>query len=102
MSSNSNSDEKPEFKIDGELIAQGAEAKIYKAMYEKKMTIVKHRFPKKYRHPQLDLSLRKNRTKNEHRSINKAEKAGIRVPKIFYYDKNNCALHMEFIDLPTV
>ena len=52
-----------EFKIDGELIAQGSEAKIFKSKYEDKQTIVKYRFPKKYRHPQLDLKLRKNRSK---------------------------------------
>ena len=34
--------------------------------------------------------------------MSKAKKAGIRVPEIYYYDKKNCALHMEFLDLPTV
>lgn len=59
--------EKSEFKIDGEMIAQGAEAKVYKSLWKddsgSKMTVVKHRFPKKYRHPQLDLKLRRNRSK---------------------------------------
>ena len=58
------SDDDSEFKIDGEMIAQGAEAKVYKVLWEQtKMTIVKHRFPKRYRHPQLDTKLRRNRSK---------------------------------------
>ena len=91
-----------EFEIDGELIAQGAEAKIYKTTYQGKPTIVKYRFPKKYRHKQLDLKLRRNRSKKEQKCIKKSGQAGIKVPKLFRYDKTNCAIHMEFIDLPTV
>ncbi len=60
---NNNGINESEFEIDGELIAQGAEAKIYKSQYETKTTVVKYRFPKKYRHSQLDLKLRKNRSK---------------------------------------
>mmetsp|Transcript_15618 Transcript_15618/g.23843 ORF Transcript_15618/g.23843 Transcript_15618/m.23843 type:complete len:276 (-) Transcript_15618:1414-2241(-) len=86
----------------GELIAQGAEAKLYKTKYEEKTTIVKYRFPKKYRHPLLDAKLRKNRSKKEQKCIGKAREAGIRVPQLYRYDKQHCAIHMEFIDLPTV
>jgi len=52
-----------EFKIVGELIAQGAEAKIYKTTLHSHPVIVKHRFPKRYRHPELDKKLRKRRSK---------------------------------------
>lgn len=91
-----------EFEINGELIGQGAEAKVYKSTYQGKPTIIKYRFPKKYRHKQLDLKLRRNRSKKEQKCINKSKNAGIKVPKLYYYDKANCAIHMEFIDLPTV
>ena len=42
--------------------------------------ICKERFAKKYRHPQLDVSLTKSRTKSEARSLLKCQKAGIPVP----------------------
>ena len=99
---NNNNINESQLEIDGELIAQGAEAKIYKSSYENKATIVKYRFPKKYRHKQLDLKLRKNRSKKEQKCINKARCVGICVPNIYYYDNKNCCIHMEFIDLPTV
>ena len=42
------SDDDSEFKIDGEMIVQGAEAKVYKVLWEQtKMTIVKHRMDNK-------------------------------------------------------
>jgi len=91
-----------ELEIEGVLIAQGAEARVYKSHYEEKTTIVKYRFPKKYRHPLLDLKLRRNRSKKEQKCIGKAKEAGIRVPEIYYYDRDNCAIHMQFFELPTV
>jgi TP53 regulating kinase-like protein len=42
--------------------------------------ICKERFAKKYRHPQLDVSLTKSRTKSEARSLLRCQKAGIPVP----------------------
>eukprot|EP01083_Nonionella_stella_P110248 322431_1 len=91
-----------ELKIDGEMIAQGAEAKVYKSQYDGRPTVVKYRFAKKYRHPQLDLKLRRNRSKKEQKCIGKAKEAGIQVPELYYYDKHNCAIHMQWIDLPIV
>ena len=43
------------------LIAQGAEAKIFK----KKDSILKDRIKKSYRLPQIDIKLRKSRTRSE-------------------------------------
>lgn len=42
--------------------------------------IVKERFSKKYRHPSLDISLTKNRTKGEARSLIRCLKAGVACP----------------------
>ena len=42
--------------------------------------ICKERFAKKYRHPQLDVSLTKSRTKSEARSLLRCQKEGIPVP----------------------
>lgn len=59
-----------------ELICQGAEARIYKGKYLGRDTLVKERFVKKYRHPDLDENLTKERIKNEVRAIIRAKAAG--------------------------
>lgn len=44
--------------------------------------ICKERFPKKYRHPQLDVSLTKSRTKGEARSLVRCQRAGVPCPNV--------------------
>jgi len=44
--------------------------------------IVKERFPKKYRHPALDVSLTKSRTKGEARSLIRCKRAEVACPKV--------------------
>jgi TP53 regulating kinase-like protein len=44
--------------------------------------IVKERFPKKYRHPALDVSLTKSRTKGEARSLIRCKRADVTCPKV--------------------
>mmetsp|Transcript_25921 Transcript_25921/g.62247 ORF Transcript_25921/g.62247 Transcript_25921/m.62247 type:complete len:428 (+) Transcript_25921:242-1525(+) len=44
--------------------------------------ICKERFPKKYRHPQLDASLTKSRTKGEARSLVRCRKADVPCPNV--------------------
>ena len=44
--------------------------------------ICKERFPKKYRHPQLDVSLTKSRTKSEARSLIRCWRADIPCPNV--------------------
>ena len=50
-----------------EKLAQGAEAIVYRDGDK----VVKHRFSKTYRHPQLDKSLRQFRTRREGKVISK-------------------------------
>ncbi|KAL3795909.1 hypothetical protein HJC23_002180 [Cyclotella cryptica] len=45
-------------------------------------TICKERFPKKYRHPQLDISLTKSRTKAEARCLIRCQRAGVPCPNV--------------------
>lgn len=59
-----------------ELIAQGAEARVYKGIYLGKLTLIKERFEKKYRHADLDKRLTKDRIKAECRAIIRAKAAG--------------------------
>lgn len=62
------------------LIAQGAEAKLYHGTYLGRSTLIKERFEKKYRHIELDTRLTKERIKAEARAIVRAKSAGK-----FYY-----------------
>lgn len=45
--------------------------------------ICKERFPKKYRHPQLDVSLTKSRTKAEARCLLRCIKGGVACPAVY-------------------
>ncbi len=66
----------PEFLRKAELIKQGAEARVYRAEFLGKPTIVKERFPKRYRHPVLDEKLTHRRTVQEVRSMLRCRRAG--------------------------
>ena len=63
-------------------IGEGAEAVIYSSKIYGNDIIVKSREPKKYRIKELDIRLRRYRTKKEAKIINKAANANISVPKI--------------------
>lgn len=73
------------------VIAQGAEA----VLIHKNNELIKKRIRKGYRHPELDLKLRKSRTKKEAKIFEKA-KATANVPEIKHVD--NWEIEMEFID----
>ena len=47
-----------------------------------RQVICKERFTKKYRHPQLDATITKSRTKSEARSLLRCQKAGIPCPNV--------------------
>lgn len=59
-----------------ELIAQGAEARVYKGVYLGRPALIKERFEKKYRHVDLDTRITKDRTKAECRAMVRAKAAG--------------------------
>lgn len=66
----------PEFLRQAELLKQGAEARVYRAEFLGTPTIVKERFPKRYRHPALDEKLTHRRTVQEVRAILRCRRAG--------------------------
>ena len=82
-----------------ELLRQGAEAKLHKGVYLGRPAIVKERFSKKYRHPDLDARLTKDRCKAEVRALIKCKNLGIRTPKI--YNVHQEFIVMEYLDCPT-
>ncbi|KAM6979960.1 EKC/KEOPS complex subunit TP53RK [Aplochiton taeniatus] len=80
-----------------DLLKQGAEARVYRAMFLGKPTIVKERFPKLYRHPILDEKLTHRRTVQEVRAILRCRKAGISAPVVYFVDYNSHAIFLEDI-----
>ncbi|XP_014227941.1 TP53-regulating kinase [Trichogramma pretiosum] len=83
------------------LIAQGAEARLYKGTYLGKSVLIKERFEKKYRHPTLDTRLTKERIKAEARALVKAKSAGVATPTIYLVDYNRRSIFMEYIENST-
>ncbi len=57
--------------------------------------VIKHRLKKSYRHPDIDLRLRKSRTIRESRILKKM--SGY-APKLLSVDKENMKLELEYID----
>ena len=76
-----------------ELIAQGAEAKLYKEGEK----LIKERIKKSYRHEEIDRSIRKKSTRREYRLLSKSSSL-INVPKVLDYDEKGHKITMEFID----
>ncbi|PFH47047.1 hypothetical protein AMATHDRAFT_68501 [Amanita thiersii Skay4041] len=81
-------------------VLQGAEAKVYQAdlTTEGPPVLLKHRFHKQYRHPNLDASLTRSRVAGEARALLKCLKYGVRVPGIRIVDINEGVLGLEWIE----
>ncbi|KRX81006.1 F-box/WD repeat-containing protein 7 [Trichinella sp. T6] len=71
------------------LIAQGAEARIFKANFYGRPAVIKERFRKKYRHVALDELLTKERMRAEIRGLMHCRKLGIPVPPIYFVDSKH-------------
>ena len=75
----------------------GAEAVITSTDYLGLPSVVKMRPVKKYRHPELDSTLRTQRTKHEVRLIREARRAGVRTPAVYDVDLAEGSITMELI-----
>ncbi|PIO68978.1 putative Kae1-associated kinase Bud32 [Teladorsagia circumcincta] len=62
-----------EYEIQTEGMRQGAEARVYICTYLGRPAIMKERFVKKYRHPELDRRLNKTRMRNELKGLVRAQ-----------------------------
>ncbi|KAK5911854.1 hypothetical protein CesoFtcFv8_001787 [Champsocephalus esox] len=87
----------PEFLSKAELLKQGAEARVYRARFLGRPTIVKERFRKQYRHPLLDEKLTHRRTVQEVRSVLRCRRAGISVPVVYFVDYSSHSIFLEEI-----
>jgi len=81
-------------------IARGAEAVLYLDEKETEnglqKVLVKDRVSKGYRLPELDRRIRRQRTRHEDVLLERANRAGVPVPRVF--DASGNVLVMEFID----
>lgn len=80
------------------LIKQGAEAKLYVNYYLGKKTLIKERFKKEYRHPDLDASITKDRIKNEARAIVRCKTIGVTTPTLYLVDFERRRIYMQYYD----
>jgi len=74
------------------ILYRGAEA----ILYRKDDKLVKERIRKSYRLPQLDIEIRKRRTRQEAKLLLAARRAGIKTPRVFEAEGDK--LEMEFIE----
>ena len=63
-----------------------------------KKCIIKERFEKKYRLPEIDKKLTKQRIINESRNLARAYKNGINTPYIYFVDTVNRRIYTEYIE----
>mgnify|MGYP001626350877 CR=1 FL=1 len=77
------------------LLSEGAEAKIYLVSIFGTLLLVKKRHAKPYRASQLDIMLRKMRTKKEAHAMLVAKNAGVSVPAV--YATGSDEIYMELV-----
>ncbi|KAF6211204.1 hypothetical protein GE061_014319 [Apolygus lucorum] len=91
-----------DFPQDYKLLKQGAEAKIYKGTFLGRPVVVKERFRKTYRHPDLDETISKERLKAEARGILRCKALGVPAPAVYYVDPDTKCMFLEEIDGSTL
>jgi Kae1-associated kinase Bud32 len=72
--------------LEVKVLAEGAEAVVYKTALEGVPALLKRRIQKKYRIVEMDTKIRTRRSKNEARIIATASEAGINSPKLLLFD----------------
>lgn len=76
-----------------ELVAQGAEAKLFRNNNE----IIKERFSKSYRLPHLDQSLRQFRTRREAKVLQRLEAFDFPAPRVHDFSDKRMSIVMDFV-----
>ena len=77
-----------------QLVTQGAEGRVYVADWLGHSVIIKQRFPKKYRHADLDTHITQERMKAEARALTRCRSLGIKTPAVYdvNFDKREIVL----------
>lgn len=80
------------------IIKQGAEAKLTLGEFGGKQCLIKERFVKHYRHPDLDAHLTKERMRAESKTATRCQAAGVNAPHILHMDLNERKIYMEYFE----
>ncbi|XP_037775859.1 EKC/KEOPS complex subunit Tp53rk-like [Penaeus monodon] len=85
-------------RMSRELLTQGAEGRVYIGKWLMHSVVFKERFPKQYRHPDLDAQITRERLKAEARTLTRCRMVGIRTPVVYDVDFNKNMIIMEKIE----
>ena len=85
-----------------QLLAQGAEGRLFAAEFLGRPVVVKERFRKDYRHPALDERLTRERLAWEARCLVRARRCGVDAPLLLFVDGVSHRLFMERVPGLTV
>ncbi len=81
------------------LVAKGAEADLLlDPDWNGVKALIKRRGEKRYRHPELDREIRRQRTIHEASIIHRAKEAGVPTPVIYQVDPDDATIVMEFVE----
>ena len=83
--------------MNAKLLKQGAEARVYLVEVMDSLAILKERFPKTYRHPQLDQKINSRRIVSEARILAKAYKYSLPVPLLLYVCLQKGHIYMQYL-----
>ena len=84
------------------LIQRGAEADICLDTWLGRQVVIKRRVPKRYRIPEIDEVLRRQRTRKEAALLYEARCAGVATPVVYDVDLGEMAITMQHVDGPRV
>ena len=76
---------------------RGAEAVVDIEASDGDDRVIKRRVPKRYRHPDLDRSIRRDRTVAEARLTSEARRAGVPTPLVYDIDVPNATLTLQYV-----
>jgi TP53 regulating kinase-like protein len=84
------------------LLGQGAEARLFACLFLGAPCVLKERFAKAYRQPQLDARITRERNAAEARCLARCRRAGVDAPAVLFADARRARLFLERVDGPTV
>lgn len=86
----------------GTLLKKGAESELYLINWYGYHAVSKVRIRKDYRHPSIDVPLRKQRTIHEANILSQVKLLGIDAPFVYFLDLSNFEIIMEYIQGKTL
>ncbi len=79
-----------------EIVKRGAEAVLYRDVYDGQSVLIKDRIKKGYRIREIDDAIRKTRTRKEVKLLTEARKCGVSTPAVLDVEENR--IIMQFVD----